>query len=88
MINRNNRAYSDQADSISVTRDSYGNEIPSDKPMHDNTTPAKGKFNFGGGQYSEDWNGGFSSYGVSVADKGQRNEVSVDVSRADRGKES
>lgn len=87
-INSTNRAYSDQAESISVTRDQYGNEIPSDRPMHENTTPSKGSFNFGGGQYSDDFNGGFSKYGVSVTPQNGRNEIAVNVSRADRGQES
>ena len=73
---------------ISVTRDQWGNEIPSDRPMHDNTTAGKGKFSFGEGHYSDDFNGGFSGYGKSVADKGQRSAVIVDGSRADRGKDA
>jgi len=74
---------------ISVSRDQYQNEIPSDKPMHDNTTPGKGSFAWSEGHYSTDFNAGFSGYGQSVKDKGQSaSTVYVDNSRADRGKES
>lgn len=88
-INSTNRAYSDQAEAISVSRDQYQNEIPSDRPMHENTTPGKGSFAWGEGHYSDDFQGGFSSYGVSVGGGGKSSsEVSVNVSKADRGKES
>lgn len=78
---------------ISVSKDKYGNEIAVDQPMHDNTTPAVGSFSWGEGHYADDCgnNGGYGGYGVSVADKGQSpsaERTSVDVSRADRGKES
>ena len=76
---------------ISVSRDKYQNEIPTDKPMHDNTTPGEGSFDWQCGHYATDFNAGFSSYGRSVEDKGQNpssSTISVDNSRADRGKES
>jgi hypothetical protein len=76
---------------ISVSRDKFKNEIPSDRPMHGESTPGKGSWSFGEGHYSDDWNGGYSSYGVSVEDKGQNpssSVVSVDNGRADRGKDA
>jgi hypothetical protein len=73
---------------ISVSRDKYENEVPSDRPMHENTTPAKGSWSFDEGHYSDDNNGGYSPYGVSVKDRGQTSTVYVDNSRADRGRES
>ena len=76
---------------ISVSRDKYGNEIPSDRPMHGECTPGMGSWSFDEGHYSDDWNGGFRPYGVSVEDKGQnpsRSMISVDNSRADRGKDA
>jgi len=74
---------------ISVSRDKYQNEVPSDRPNHTDTTPGKGSWSWGEGHYSDDNNGGYSSYGVAVKDQGQTSStVYVDNSRADRGKES
>lgn len=77
---------------ISVSRDKYKNEIPSDRPMHNEATAGEGGFNFSGNQYDDSpGKGGFGSYGKSVNDLGQNPQVertSVDNSRADRGRES
>jgi hypothetical protein len=74
---------------ISVSRDQYKNEIPSDQPNHTDTTAGEGAFNWNGEQYSRDFNAGFGSYGVSVdASSPSVEKVSVDTSRADRGKDS
>lgn len=77
---------------ISVARDKYQNEIPTDKTNHDNTTPEKGAWSWDEGHYSTDFNAGFGPpYGTSVEDKGQNpssERVAVDNSRADRGKEA
>ncbi len=43
---------------ISVTRDQYKNEIPSDRPMHGEATPGKGAFDFDCGHYAEGVKGG------------------------------
>ena len=69
---------------ISVSRDKYQNEIPTDQPNHENTTPAEGGFNWSGNQYATD----FSSYGQSVGGGSSASRTAVDVSRADRGAES
>lgn len=71
---------------ISVTRDKYKNEIPADQPMHGNATPeVSGGINYGGKQYSTD----FSSYGSSTdAASNMPSSVTVDNSRADRGKDA
>lgn len=70
---------------ISVSRDKYQDEIPSDRPMHDNTTPGNGGFNWDAGHYATD----FSSYGVAVGDKGKTaTTVDVNPHAANRGKES
>lgn len=72
---------------ISVSRDKYQNEIPSDRSSHDNTTPGLGSFNWSAEHYDTD----FSSYGTSVEDKGKtpsKETMSVNVHAADRGKES
>lgn len=92
-------------DPLDVSYDKYGNEIASDRPYHQDTTPGEGKFGFNnpsrtsisgaqsqtGRQYADDWQGGYRPYGVTVQDKGQNpgaSVISVDNSRADRGKES
>ena len=83
------RQFANDADTpgpISVSRDQYMNEIPSDQPMHTETTPGEGKWGWGEGHYADDPKGG-----VAVADQGQNPRVertTVDTSRADRGKES
>lgn len=70
---------------ISVSRDKYQNEIPSDRTNHTDNTAGMGGFNWQGNQYATD----FTNYGVSTdANTGAAEKVSVDVSRADRGKES
>lgn len=76
-------------DPLSVTYDQWNNEQASDPTMHQNCTPGVGSYNFSGGQYSDDWNGGYSNYGVTVNSPTTSNSsTTVDVSRADRGKES
>ena len=70
---------------ISVSRDKYQNEIPSDQPNHAENTAGEGAFNWQGNQYATD----FSSYGSSAnGNTGSVEKVSVDVSRADRGKDA
>lgn len=71
---------------ISVSRNQYKDEIPSDRPEHENTTPEHSNSLYGGNQYAPQMN-----YGVSVTDMGQspsRKTVDVDVHKADKGKES
>ena len=82
------RQYSDQAESITVNHDQWGNEIPVDKPNHTGTTAGEGGFNFGANHYSQDWEGGHMQYGVTVNTGTNVEHTSVDVSRADRGKEA
>ena len=69
---------------ISVSRDKYQNEIPTDQPHHENTTPGEGGFNWSAQHYNTD----FSSYGQSVGGAKEASRTSVDVSRADRGADS
>lgn len=76
---------------ISVRRDKFNDEIPSDRPMHENTTPGMSQSLYEGRHYSDDWMGGFESYGVSVKDMGKtpvREQVSVNPNSATRGKDS
>lgn len=62
---------------ISVKRDKFYNEIPSDQPMHENATAAEGGFNFSAGHYDDSpGKGGFGSYGRSVEDLGRNPQVS------------
>ena len=78
-------------DPISVSRDKYGNEIPSDRPYHGENTPGKGGWAWNEGHYSTDFDAGFGSYGKSVEDKGKSpksESTSISGGRADRGKES
>ncbi len=76
---------------ISVSRNEFKDEIPSDRPSHENTTPEHSNPQYTGRQYSDDWRGGFTPYGKSVTDMGQspsKKVVDVDVRRADKGPES
>ena len=71
---------------ISVSRDKYDDEIPSDRPEHENTTPGMTASLYTGGHYADDFPGG---YGKSVEDKGQspsKEKVDADVHGANRGK--
>lgn len=76
---------------IGVKRDKFGNELPSDRPMHENTTAGEGGFHFDGNQYDDSpGKGGFGSYGKSVEDRGKEPKAersSVNVAKAERGKE-
>lgn len=76
---------------ISVTRDKYKDEIASDRPMHENTTPEHSNSLYVGRHYSDDWMGGYENYGTSVTDRGQspsKETVSVNPNSAARGNES
>ena len=76
---------------LEVNYDKFNNEVAQDRPKHENTTPAMGEWNWSSKKYSDDFQGGWRPYGVSVEDRGQSPVVertSVDVSRADRGKEA
>lgn len=68
---------------LSVTRDQYDNEIASDRPMHTNSTPGEGAWNFSAGHYDDDVKGGSNVSAPEGVDK-----IMVDNSRADRGKEA
>lgn len=68
---------------LSVSRDSEYDEIPEDRPMHKNATPEQsGGINYSGPQYHE-----LDSYGKSVSGSNQVSRSSVDVGRANRGKD-
>jgi hypothetical protein len=73
---------------LTVTRDQYMNEVPTDKPMHTDSTPGMGSWSFDEGHYSDDFKGGYSGYGVSVTPSNSVERTTVDNSKADRGKES
>jgi hypothetical protein len=74
---------------ISVSRDKYQDEIPSDRTNHSNTTPEMSGGLYQGRHYSDDWMGGFEKYGVSVGSTApSKEQVSVNPNSADRGKES
>jgi hypothetical protein len=73
---------------ISVSRDEYGCEIASDRPMHENSTPEHSNPAYTGRQYSDDWKGGFEEYGVAVSGKSSSSETTINPNSADRGKES
>ena len=69
---------------LSVHYDKALDEIPEDRPMHGNSTPQQGGApDYSGRQYADD----FRSYGSGVSGKGTAERTSVDVSRANRGKE-
>jgi hypothetical protein len=74
---------------LNVSRDKFENEIPTDKPMHGNSTDGEGAFHWDGNQYDDGPSkGGSKSYGQSVEAPTGVERNTVDVSRADRGKES
>jgi hypothetical protein len=69
---------------ISVSRDSYKDEIPSDRPMHEECTPGHSNPLYSGRQYAPAIMSGaaVSSPGVS------KEAVSISVHKADRGDEN
>lgn len=70
---------------ISVHFDENNNEIPADQPMHENSTPGLGSFGFGGGQYQNEFRGG---YGVAVgASSPSRETTTVDTQKTHQAKE-
>lgn len=74
---------------LTVSRDQYWNEITQDRPMHAEATPGHSNPTYTGKQYSEDWNGGYSNYGVTVnPPAASRDGVTVKGDAADRGKDS
>ena len=76
---------------ISVSRNQYKDEIPSDRPEHDEATPGHSNPMYTGEHYSDEWDGGFKTYGVAVTDKGQspsKTVVKTDGDKAKRGDES
>jgi hypothetical protein len=76
-------------DPIAVSRDQYQDEIPTDRPSHENTTPGLSASMYTGRHYSDDFMGGYENYGVSVGSKGASKEtITVNPNSADRGKES
>jgi hypothetical protein len=71
---------------ISVSRNQYKDEIPSDRPMHDDTTPGHSNPLYTGRHYAPSPMGG-----TSVSDKGQspsKSTTDVNVHVANRGDES
>ena len=73
---------------VSVSRDQYKNEIPSDPgEEHNNSTPGMGSFHWEGKQYSDDWMGGNKNYGVAVTPP-SATTVTVRGDDASRRKES
>lgn len=73
---------------ISTHDDSYGNCLANDRPMHTDTTPGLGSFNWSGKQYSDDFDGGFKKYGVAVGSAPKATGQTISGDKADRGKES
>jgi hypothetical protein len=69
-------------DAISVSRDSLENEIPSDRPMHENTTAGNGGFNWDAKHYAEKHSAGKGSEAPKAT------SVSVNPHAANRGDES
>jgi len=82
------RQFADDAmtpEPISVSRDAAMDEIPTDRPMHENTTPGESGGLYQGLHYAKD----FKSYGVEVASVApSRETMDVNVHKADRGSES
>lgn len=68
---------------ISVSRNQYKDEIPSDRPMHENSTPEHSNAMYSGNQYAP-----VMSYGKSVDGSPSKSTVDVDKDAANRGKEN
>ena len=76
-------------DPISVSRNQYKDEIPTDRTNHEDCTPGHSNPMYVGRQYSDDWNGGYENYGVSVGSSGpSKEQTTINPNSADRGKES
>lgn len=77
---------------ISISRDQYWNEIPSDRPYHADCTPAHSNPLYQGRQFDTIVRSpSGNQYGVSTTDMGQspsKMQVSVNPNSADRGKDS
>lgn len=72
-----------------VSYDQYWNERSEDRPMHGNATPQHSNPLYTGRQYSDDFNGGYSGYGVSVKPpEASTGGVMVKGDDAARGKDS
>lgn len=71
-------------DPISVSRNQYKDEIPSDRPMHEDSTPGHSNPGYTGRQYNTDVKPGSAVSGGAAS----KQVVDVDVHRADRGKEA
>lgn len=71
---------------IGVSRNKYQDEMPSDRPAHDDSTPGHSNPAYTGMQYA----GEFSNYGVSVGSGSgpSREQVTVNAQSTERGKES
>ena len=72
---------------ISVSRDKYQDEIPSDRTNHGNATPEHSNPTYTGRQFSDDWMGGYENYGVAV-EAPKATSVVVNPNKAVRGDES
>lgn len=75
-------------DPISVSRNEYKDEMPSDRPMHDDTTPGHSNPQYTGRHYSDDFNGGFKPYGKSVGEAPKATSQSISGDKANRGDEA
>lgn len=69
---------------ISVSRDKYMDEIPSDRPMHGNATPEHSNAMYTGNQYAPSPMGGAGSEGKGVS----KEAVNIAAHKADRGNEA
>ena len=56
---------------IEVSRNQFYDEIPNNSPFnHTGASPMHSNPQYTGRQYSDDWKGGFTNYGVSVTPSG------------------
>lgn len=83
------RQFADDAmtpEAISVSRNKYKDELPADRPMHDNATPEHSNALYGGNQYAP-----AIQSGTPVSDLGQspsKSTMDMNVTTARRGSES
>ena len=73
---------------IQVSYDRYNDEIPSDRTSHGNATPEHSNPSYTGRQFSDDWDGGYKNYGVTVGPPEKAGAVTINPNRAVRGDES
>ena len=78
------KQYDENKEYIQVHFDENDNVIPADPSMHTDATPGMGSFNFSGGQYHDEFSGG---YGSEVSAPSGSKSIDVEAGTTKRGDE-